>query len=106
MLNKTEASELPDTEFKAMVIKKLNELTVNHQKLQRNQKEHNVNYIKMKNKVETINKGQEELKNTISEQKNTLEGMKSRLGEAEDGMCELEDKVEKNTQKEQEKKRG
>ena len=37
----------------------------------------------MKNEIETINKGQEEMNNTISEMKNTLEGIKSRLDEAE-----------------------
>ena len=34
MLNEIEASQLSDTEFKAMVIRKLNELTENYQKLQ------------------------------------------------------------------------
>ena len=34
MLNEQEASQLSDTEFKAMVIRKLNELTQNYQKLQ------------------------------------------------------------------------
>ena len=53
----------------------------------------------MKKEIETINKGQEEMKNTISELKNTVEGIKSRLNEAD---CELEDKVGKNTQNEQE----
>ena len=43
------------------------------------------------------------MKNTISELMNTVEGIKSRLDEAEGGISELEDKVEKNTQKEQEK---
>ena len=57
----------------------------------------------MKKEIETINKGQEEMKNIISELKNTVEGMKSRLHEAEDWISELEDKVEKNTQKKQEK---
>ena len=38
----------------------------------------------MKKKIETINKGQEEMKNTISELKNTVEGIKSRHDEAED----------------------
>ena len=32
MLNEIEASQLSDTEFKAMVIRKLNELTENFQK--------------------------------------------------------------------------
>ena len=59
----------------------------------------------MKKGIETINKDQEEVKNTISELKNTVEGIKSRLDEAEDRISELEDKVEKNTQKEQEKEK-
>ena len=35
-LNEIEASQLSDTEFKAMVIRKLNKLTENYQKIQRN----------------------------------------------------------------------
>ena len=35
--------------------------------------------------------------------KNTVEGVKRRLDEAENQISKLEDKVEKNTQKEQEK---
>ena len=38
----------------------------------------------MKKEIETIHKGQEEMKNTISALKNTVEGFKSRLDEAED----------------------
>ena len=37
----------------------------------------------MKKEIETINKGQEEMKKTISELKNTVEGIKSRINEAE-----------------------
>ena len=59
----------------------------------------------MKKEIETINEGQQEMKNTISELKNTVEGMKNRLDEAEDRISELEDKVEKNAQKEQEKEK-
>ena len=58
----------------------------------------------MKKEIETINKGQGEMKNTISELKKTVEGIKSRLGEAEDEISELEE-VEKNTQNEQEKEK-
>ena len=86
-----------------MVIRKLNELTQNYQKLQGNYNELTENYINMKKEIETIKKGQEEMKNTISELKNKAEGIKSRLDEAEYQISELEDKVEKNTQKEQEK---
>ena len=81
MLNQTEASQLSDIEFKALVIKKLNEITDDQQKLQGSYNELTANYMNMKKEIETINKGQEEMKNTISELKNTVEGMKSRLDE-------------------------
>ena len=59
----------------------------------------------MKKEIETINNGQEEMKNTTSGLKNTVEEIKSRLDEAEDWISEQEDKVEKNTQKEQQEKK-
>ena len=61
MLTEKEASQLSDTEFKAMVIRKLtelSELTENYQKLQWNYNELTANYIDMKKEIETINKGQ------------------------------------------------
>ena len=70
MLNEKEATQLSDTEFKAMVIRKLNELTDNCQTLQGNYNELTANCIKRKKETETINKDQEEMKNTISELKN------------------------------------
>ena len=54
MLNEIEASQLSHIEFKAMVIRKLNELTENYQKLQGNYNELTVNYINMKKEIETI----------------------------------------------------
>ena len=45
MLNEIEASELSDIEFKTMVIRKLNELSANYQKLQGNYKKLAANYI-------------------------------------------------------------
>ena len=65
MLNEKEASQLSDTEFKELVIRKLTELTQNYQKLQGNYNELTANYINMKKEIETINKGQEEIKETI-----------------------------------------
>ena len=50
MLNEVEASQLSDTEFKAMVIRKFTELTENYQKLQGNYNELTENYINMKRK--------------------------------------------------------
>ena len=72
MPNEKEASQLSDVEFKAMVIRKLKELTENYQKLQGNYDELTTNYINMKKEIETINKGQEEMKNAIYELKNTV----------------------------------
>ena len=76
MLTEKEASQLSDTEFKAMVIRKLTELTQNYQKLQGNYNELTENYINMKKEIESINKGQEEMKNTISELKQSRRNKK------------------------------
>ena len=84
MLNEREVNQLSDVEFKELVIRKLNGLTENYQKLQGNYTELTANCINMKKEIETIKKGQEEMNNTISELKNTVEGIKSRLGEAEE----------------------
>ena len=45
MLTLIEASPLSDTEFKAMVIRKLTELTENYQKLQGNYRETTMNSL-------------------------------------------------------------
>ena len=52
MLNEKEASKLPYIEFKALDIRKLNELTENYQKLQGNYDELTANYISMKKEIE------------------------------------------------------
>ena len=105
MLNEKEASKISGTEFKALVIRKLNEIRENYQKLQGSCNELTANYINMKRKIEIINQGQEEMKNAISELKNTIEGIKSRLNEAEDRISKLEDQVEKHIQKSKKRKR-
>ena len=46
MLNEKEASQLSDSEFKELVLRTLNELTENYQKLQGNYNELTENYIK------------------------------------------------------------
>ena len=48
VLNEIEASQLSDIEFKTMVIRKLNELSDNYQKLQGNYEELTENDISMK----------------------------------------------------------
>ena len=83
-----------------MVIRKLNELTENYQKLQGNYNELTANYMTMKKEIQTINKGQEEMKNTISELKNTVEGIKSGLDEQAGGQGT------KNSLDDQQRKKG
>ena len=48
---KKEASQLSDSEFKELVMRKLNELTKNDQKLQGNYNELTANYINMKKEI-------------------------------------------------------
>ena len=60
ILNEIEAGQLSDIEFKAMVIRKLTELSElkeNYQKLQGNYNELTANYINMKKEINTIKKG-------------------------------------------------
>ena len=61
-LNAMEVSKLSDTEYKIMVIKMFKENTDNYKELSEN-------YNSMKKEIETINKNQEEMKNTISKKK-------------------------------------
>ena len=75
-----EASDLSDTEVKALVIRMLYS-------------------IKKQTNIETMKKDQPEMKNIISEM-NTLDKKNSRLDEAEDQINNLDDEVEKNTQSE------
>ena len=58
-LNEVEVSKLSDIEFKRMVIRILKVLSDNYKEL-------NENYNSMKKEIKTINKNQEEMKNTIS----------------------------------------
>ena len=59
-----------------MLIRMFKELTDN--------KELSGNYNSMRKEIETINKNQKEMKNTIPEIKHTLEGITRRLDEAGD----------------------
>ena len=93
--NKTEINNLPDKEFKALVIRILTELG-------KRIDEHSKNFSK---ELEYIKKNQSELKNTITEMKNTLGGINSRLGDAEECVSDLEDRIMKITQSEQQKEK-
>ena len=57
MLNEIEESQPSDIEFKAMVIRKLNELAENYQKEQGYHNELPEKYINMKKEIGTMKKG-------------------------------------------------
>ena len=61
MLNKIDASQLSDIEFKTMVIRKSNELSVSYQNVEGNYEEMTANYISMKKGIERNKQGQEEM---------------------------------------------
>ena len=65
MLSEIKASQQSYIAFKTMVKRKPNELTENYQKLQGNYEELTANYISMKKDIETINKGQGEMRITM-----------------------------------------
>ena len=92
-INVEEIGELPEKEFRIIIVKMIKNLENKMEKMQ-----------------ESINKDLEELKNkhaetnnTITEIKNTLEGISSRISEAKECISELEDKMVKIASEEQKK---
>ena len=85
-------SNIPDKEFKVMVIKMLTKLR------------RRINIVKTSTKIENMRKYQSELK-TTTEIKNTLEGINSRLEDAEEQISDLEDRVVQITKTEQQKEK-
>ena len=92
-INEDEIGNLPEKEFRVMIVKMIQNLGNRVEKIQ-----------------ETFNKDLEELKskqtvmnNTITEIKNTLEGINNRITEAEEWVSELEDKMVEITAGEQNK---
>ena len=91
--NETEINNLPDKEFKALVIKILTELG----------KRTHVQSKNFNKELKNIKKAQSEMKNSIAEIKNTLEGMNSRLSDTEECISDLEDRIMEIIQSEQQK---
>ena len=94
-LNKVEINNLPDKEFKVMIIKML----IKHR---RRMDEHSEKFLK---ELENTKKNQTALKNTITKIKTTLEGINSRLEDTEEQINELKDRVVEITQAEQKKRK-
>ena len=79
-INEEEISNLPEREFRIMIVKMLQRLENRMEKMQ--QAFNTVNIIT--NDIEKIKNKQTEMNNTINEIKNTLEGVNSGITEAEE----------------------
>ena len=97
--NKMETSNLPDAEFKTLVIRMLSELRGRVYKLNQN---FNKEIVNIKTGIDRQKKKQPEKKNTLTEMKNTLLGINSAVDEAKDHR-DLEYKEAENTQSKQKK---
>ena len=98
-LNEVEIGNLPEKEFRIMILKMIQDLGKTME-------------AKIEKMQEMFNKGLEELKNkqteknnTITEMKTTLEGINSRITEAEEEISELGDKMVEFTAAEQNKEK-
>ena len=96
-LNEVETGNLPETEFRILIVKMIQDLGKRME-------------AKIETMQEMLNKDLEELKNkqtgmnnTITEMKTTLEGINSRITEAEERISDLEDRMMEFTAMEQNK---
>ena len=98
-LNEVEIGNLPEKEFRIMIVKMIQDL--------RKTMEAKINKMQeMFNKdLEELNNKQREMTNTITEMKATLEGINSRITEAEEWISDLEDRVVEFTAAEQTKEK-
>ena len=98
-LSEVEISNLPEKEFRVMIVKMIQDLGKKMKaQIEKIQEMFNKDREELKNK-------QTEMNNTITEMKNTLEGINSRITEAEERISELEDRRVENTATEQNKEK-
>ena len=98
-LNEVEIGNLPEKEFRIMIVKMIKDLGKRMEaKIEKMQEMFNKDLEELKNK-------QTETKNTITEMKNTLEGINSRITEAEEWVSDLEDRMVEFTAAEQNKEK-
>ena len=98
-INEEEIGNLPEKEFRVLIVKMIQIL--------RNRMQAWIEKIKeMFNKdLEELKNKQTEMNNTITEVKNTLEGINNRITEAEARISELEGKMVERTAEEQNKEK-
>ena len=86
-LNEVEIGNLPEKEFRIMLVKMIQDLRIRKEaKIEKMQEMFNKDLEELKNK-------QTEMNNTISEMKTTLEGINSRITESEELISDLEDRM-------------
>uniref|UniRef100_A0A8C9C1G8 L1 transposable element RRM domain-containing protein n=1 Tax=Phocoena sinus TaxID=42100 RepID=A0A8C9C1G8_PHOSS len=99
-LNEVEIGNLPEKEFRIMIVKMIQDLGNRMEaKIEKMQEMCNKDLEELKNK-------QTEMNNTMTEMKNTLEGINSRITEAEEQISDLEDRMVEFTAAEQNKEKS
>ena len=106
-LNEVEIGNLPDKEFRIMIVKMIQDPGKRMEaKIERMQEIFNKDLEELKNKhLEKLKNKQREINNTITEMKNTLEGINSRITEAKERISDLEDRMVEFTAVEQNKEK-
>ena len=98
-LNEVEIGNLPEKEFRIMIVKMIQDLGKRMEaKIEKMQEVFNKDLEELKNK-------QAEMNNKLTEMKNTLEGINSRVTEAEERISDLEDRMVEFTATEQNKEK-
>ena len=94
-LNEVEIANLPEKEFRMMIVKMIQDLGNRMEaKIEKMQEMFNKDLEELKNKhLEELKKKQTEMNNTITEMRNTLEAITSRITEAEEQISDLEDRM-------------
>ena len=98
-LNEVEIGNLPEKEFRIMIVKMIQDLRKRMEaKIEKMQEMFNKDIDELKNK-------QTERNNTITEMKATLQRINSRITEAEERISDLEDRMVEFTAAEQKKEK-
>ena len=106
-LSELEIGNLPEKEFRIMIVKMIQDLRKRMEAKTKKMEEmfdKDLEELKKKHLEELKNK-QTEVNNTITEMKNTLEGIDSRITEAEKRISDLEDRMVEFTAVEQNKEK-
>ena len=90
-LNEVEIGNLPEKEFRIMILKMIQDLGKRMKaKIEKMQEMFNKDLEELKNKhLEELKDKQTEMNNTITEMKSTLEAISSRITEAEERVSDL-----------------